>query len=103
MATFEHPTLQLKLVLKDDLLTRDVEAYMRELRTMAEKARSSPLGGLMSFEENAIVVRAAIKAGWVLDPQMSWGQVGDLPAVHTRWYAQQISGLVLELTEVPKD
>lgn len=103
MTVFEHPTLQLKLVVKDDLLTRDVEAYMRELRVMVEKARTNPLGSVSRFEENAITVRAAIKAGWVIEPELSWGQVSDLRPVETRWYAEQIDGVYRGLTEIPKD
>lgn len=102
MATKTHDALGLTLVTKDDILTRDVEAWSREMRLAIEKASTSPTGGVSRFEDNAITVRAAIRAGVVIEPRISWGQVSDLPPAHTRWYAMQLDQLYKELIEVPK-
>jgi len=102
MATYTHTGLGLTLVTKDDLVTRDVESWAREMRKGIEAAQSSPIGGVSRYEDAALTLRAAIKAGVVIEPKLSWGQVGDLASVHTRWYAQQLDGLYRELTEIPK-
>lgn len=104
MPTYEHTGLGLKLVVKDDLLTRDIEAWSRETRLAREKAeRVKAFGGVSMYEDFAITLRAALKIGAVIEPAMSFGQVGDLPPAHTRWYAERLSALYVELTEVPKE
>lgn len=101
MATYTHHKLGLTLVTKDDILTRDVETWSRETRKLREAAGS--VGGVSLYEDRVITLKAALKAEIVVEPRMSWGQVGDLPPAHTRWYAERLNELYVELVEVPKD
>lgn len=103
MATFHHSGLGLTLVTKDDLLTRDVEKWSREIRLLREKASGKDGGGVSMYEERVLSLQAALKAEIVVEPRMSWGQVGDLPPAHTRWYSERLVELYMELIEVPKE
>jgi len=103
MATFNHSGLGLTLVTKDDLLTRDVEKVSREVRLLREKAAGKEGSTVSLYEERVIWLQAALRAEIVIEPRMSWGQVGDLPPAHTRWYAERLTELYMELIEVPKE
>lgn len=91
----EHTSLGLELEIKDGITTRDLEKWMRGLRTALKGERVSP------FEDNVATLKAAIDAGVIVAPKLIAAQVGDLPPAHTRWYASKLDELYRELTTIP--
>lgn len=95
---FEHTGLKLKLELKfcaDDLLQRHVEKFMVSYR--ADKRGNS------ITEQYAKTVVAAIKAGWVIAPEMSANDIGDMPPSHVRWYSACIDAVYALATDIPPE
>jgi hypothetical protein len=90
---YEHKKLNLTLVLPDaDELTQgEVERYMAEYRRL-------------SGADNAgKVLRAAIVAGWVREPDMSVDMVEAMKPAAVRWCAAQIDALYVEVITIPPE
>jgi len=92
----ENEAAGLRVSVKDDVLTRDVEAWMRAIRDQRPKD-----GQTSRFEDMAITLRGALKAGVVVEPALSVGEVADLPPAHTRFYGQALERFYAEVTTVP--
>lgn len=95
---FTHGAL--KLVLKygaGDLRQRDIEKFMAAIRR-SDLGESPP-------EHAGKVLRAAIQAGWVIEPALKvekdHDDVADLPPAHAFWYAAQIDAVYRECMTVP--
>jgi hypothetical protein len=91
--------VQLKAELHD-LRQRDVEAYYRALREIAQKMGVTSPTRLLGPEYNGSVVRAAARAGW-LDGVDEDG-VGDMLPARVTELAAEIGDLVEKAYEVPK-
>ena len=95
---FEHTGLKLRLELKlsaDDLLQRHVEKFMVSYR--ADKRGNS------ITEQYAKTLTAAIKAGWVVAPELSANDIGDMPPSHVRWYSACIDAVYALATDIPPE
>lgn len=97
---FEHKTLKLSLTLKysvDELRSRDM------VRLMAALGRSTLGESIPEHAEK--VLRAAVEAGWVVEPVLKVDKdvddVSDLKPAHTRWYTQQIDRVYSEAEAIP--
>lgn len=87
----------LRLVLRfsvDELRQRDVEKFMGAVRL-------SPLGD-SPIEYNGKVVRAAVDAGWVVEPKLKAEDVADMLPWQAAWFARQIDKLYIAAVTVPK-
>jgi hypothetical protein len=51
----------------------------------------------------AIMVKAAIEAGWIVSPELKAADVDELPQWKVNWMAHQISELYLQSVTVPKN
>jgi len=90
---FEHKKLGAILTLKeaDDLLARDVDVYLREYRKL-------PMG------DNAVqVVKAAVIAGWIIEPILTAEAVDSMRTPIVRWMSQKIDALYTEVTTIPPE
>jgi hypothetical protein len=85
--------------LKDlsDLRQRDVEVYYRALREIAAEMGAS-LGMLMAPEYNGIVVRAAVRAGWL---EGGPGDVADMTPRVVKELATEINKAIADAYEIP--
>ena len=90
---FEHKTLGLTLELPDpdDLTQRQIERYMECYRRRDEADNAGK------------VVRAAVEAGWVKEPDISVEMVGEMKPAVVRWYAAKIDALYAEVTAIPPE
>lgn len=52
---------------------------------------------------HGVMVKAAIKSGWIVSPEMTPEEVDDMPAWKVTWIAEQVAALYLEVTKVPKN
>ncbi|HRF49105.1 MAG TPA: hypothetical protein PLC98_15845 [Anaerolineales bacterium] len=90
-----NETAGLALAVKDEPTTRDMEALMRHVR----EGRS---GAELSFYESlANMLRAAIKAGLVVEPALSVKDVDNLAPGVTRFYGEALMKWYREVTTVP--
>ena len=88
MPTFEHKGLGVSATVPDDLRYRDVEAFFKARRELADGVR------LSSPEYCGTVVRAAVRLGWIDD--IDEDGVSDLKAGAVTWLAGKIPGLRLK-------
>jgi len=89
----EHEGLKLEYELKDDLRQRDIEAFFKARREMrGDESLSGP-------EHNGVVIRAAIKSGWLADVKDD--DVGDMHPAAVTWLAGEIQTAVAAAFEVP--
>jgi len=90
---FEHKKLGMVLVLPDveELLQRDVDAYMREFRKQPD-----------TNDYAGRVVRAAAAGGWIREPVMTADIVDGMRPAIVHWMAQHVDKLYTDAITVPK-
>lgn len=91
---FEHKKLGVALVLPDveELLQRDVDAYMREFRKQPD-----------TNDYAGRVVRAAAAAGWIREPAMTADMVDAMKPAAVHWMTRHIDALYTDAITIPKE
>lgn len=53
---------------------------------------------------DAVIVKAAIKSGWIISPEMTEADIDEMrPAWRVRWMAELLLLLYMEVTTIPKN
>lgn len=93
--TFEHKPAGWKIEIKT-LTQGDVDDYYAAYKQLAPAKETIA-------EQPATVVRAAITAGWIVEPAMTVDQVRSLVPGYVRWMAGKIDRVYKEATSIPPE
>lgn len=58
---------------------------------------------LTTSSNHGVIVKAAVKSGWILTPELTDEQIDEMPAWQVTWIAEQVGKLYLEATSIPKN
>lgn len=58
---------------------------------------------LTTSSNHGVIVKAAIKSGWILSPELTDEQIDEMPAWQVTWIAERIGELYLTSTTIPKN
>lgn len=88
--------------------TKDPQTMVTTLQLVAEAIQKATniinANEVVTLSSNhGVMVKAAIKAGWIVAPKMNTNEVDDMKAWLVTWIAERIAALYLEVTTIPKN